>query len=421
MVSPAAGQFLAGHRSVIAQAAARAGLPVSVVVGVRFALEPGRGPNALPVRPALLASVAGVFGVVAAFTFSAGVSEAAGNPARFGQTQQLEIYLGFGGDEAVRPAPVLAAIARDPAVAAVNDSRIQVARSGDTTFAVFTYAPVGAPLATVLSEGRLPARQDEIVLGRRTAAAVRARVGSRVSITGSGTVTMTVTGIGFVPAGLQNGYTEGGWVTAAAYDRLFAAGPLPYMWHVAHIAVRPGIDPAVVAARVRSVLAAAKGTDLARETGVDRVNVGVPAAPPMEIIEIRDVAAMPALLGGFLAALAAGAIGHALATAVRRRRHELAVLRALGMTRPQARLAVVVQAVVLAMIGLLFGVPLGLAVGRTVWRLVADVTPLQYVPPTAPPALVLIAPATLLLAALLAAWPGRAAARLPVARALGTE
>ena len=70
------------RRSTVAAAAAGAGFPVPVVVGARFALEPGRGRSAVPVRPALVGAVAGVLGVLAAFTFSAGVSDAAAHPAR---------------------------------------------------------------------------------------------------------------------------------------------------------------------------------------------------------------------------------------------------------------------------------------------------------------------------------------------------
>ena len=75
----------------------------------------------------------------------------------------------------------------------------------------------------------------------------------------------------------------------------------------------------------------------------------------------------------------------------------------------------------LAVIGLLFGVPLGLAIGRTVWRVVADYTPVQYVPPMAVWALLLVGPAALLIANLLAAWPGHRAARLRIAHILRTE
>ena len=96
------------RRSVFA-APARAGAPVPVLIGTRFALEPGRGRSALPVRPALMGAVAGVLGVLAAFTFSAGVTDAAANPARFGQTHQLESYIGENGQDFGPACPVRAA------------------------------------------------------------------------------------------------------------------------------------------------------------------------------------------------------------------------------------------------------------------------------------------------------------------------
>jgi ABC-type antimicrobial peptide transport system permease subunit len=136
---------------------------------------------------------------------------------------------------------------------------------------------------------------------------------------------------------------------------------------------------------------------------------------------VKDVAALPLALGAFLVLLAVGAVGHALATAVHRRRSELAVLRALGMTPRQSRLVVVTQASVLAAVGLAVGVPLGVAVGRFVWRLVAVNTPLAYHPPLALWALVLIGPLALLAANLLAAWPAQRAARLRSAQILRAE
>jgi len=130
---------------------------------------------------------------------------------------------------------------------------------------------------------------------------------------------------------------------------------------------------------------------------------------------------LPFTLGGFLVLLAVGAVGHALATAVRRRRHELAVLRALGVTRMQSRLVVVTQASLLAAIGLAFGVPLGMVLGRVAWRAVAQATPLAYHPPLALVAIALVGPLALLTANLLAAWPGHRAARLHSAQILRAE
>jgi hypothetical protein len=59
--------------------------------------------------------------------------------------------------------------------------------------------------------------------------------------------------------------------------------------------------------------------------------------------------------------------------------------------------------------------------GRTVWRYVADTTPLVYVPPIALLALLLVIPIALVAANMLAAWPGHRAASLRVSHVLRTE
>jgi len=147
-------------------------------------------------------------------------------------------------------------------------------------------------------------------------------------------------------------------------------------------------------------------------------------SPTEQIVEaaiLDEARVLPLMLGGFLALLALGAVGHALATAVRRRGHDLAVLRAVGMTRWQARGVVVTQASLLALAGLLFGVPLGLAVGRTLWRVVAEYTPVFYAPPVALLALLLVGPLAVLAANGLAAWPGRRVSRTRIAHVLRAE
>ena len=146
-----------------------------------------------------------------------------------------------------------------------------------------------------------------------------------------------------------------------------------------------------------------------------------PPEPISALAELQQVRKFPLVLAAFLAVLALGAVGHVLATAVRRRRHDVAVLRAVGLTRHQCRTLVVTQASLLAMIGLLVGVPVGLAFGRLVWRYVADTTPLYYVAPVAWWALILIAPVALLAANLLAVRPARRAASMPVGQVLRVE
>jgi hypothetical protein len=221
---------------------------------------------------------------------------------------------------------------------------------------------------------------------------------------------LTVTGLAFVPEAPHNDYVTGGWVTAAGYDQLFdpdnEVSPA-FKFRIVFIAVDPGAEPDAVAGRLTEA-------------------VGIPELifhpeDPGPIAELRQVRTLPVFLGAFLTVLALGAVGHALATAVRKRRHDVAVLRAVGLTPTQSRTVVVTQATVLAVVGLVVGIPLGLAVGRTVWRYVADTTPLFYVPPAAMLAVLLAVPAALLAANVLAAWPGHRAASLRVSRVLRAE
>jgi ABC-type antimicrobial peptide transport system permease subunit len=75
----------------------------------------------------------------------------------------------------------------------------------------------------------------------------------------------------------------------------------------------------------------------------------------------------------------------------------------------------------IAAAGLILGVPLGIVAGRLVWRHLADNFPVVYVPPLALLAVLLVVPAALVLANLLAAVPARSAARIRPAEALRTE
>lgn len=401
-----------GHQSAVARATVRAGLPVPVVIGTRFALESGRGRSAVPTRPALIGAVAGVLGVLAAFTVAHGVSDAAGNPTRFGQTHQLLAYTGLGGEDFGPVGQILTRLSANRDVRAVDDAKLGVATGprGSNAITLFSYTPVRAALPVVLASGQMPATAGEVVLAPRTANALHARVGDKVTLTGDrAAVPLTVSGIGFVPVGPHNDYAEGGWVSGAGYDRLFRG----FQYHVALVALRDGVDPHAAATALTNDVVTA--IPPATGFGFDF------AYQPTQLAQIRQVRVLPVALGAFLAVLAIGAVGHGLATAVRRRSHDLAVLRALGMTRRQCRWIVIVQAMVLALVGLVFGVPLGVALGRLVWRAVADSTPVQYVSPIATWALLLIAPATLLTASLLATWPARRAAKLRIAKILRTE
>lgn len=206
------------RRSAIAATTSRAGLAVPVVIGARFAFEQERGQYAVPVRPAVVGAVAGDLGVLAAFTFAAGVSDAAANPARFGQTWQLATFLGLNGHDFGPASQVVRAVAADRDVIGVDDARIGGGQSGQVSIESYTYDPVaGKRPSIVLAAGRLPAARNEIALAPITARQLHAVTGSTIRITGgSAPRVVKVTGIGFVPAGPHNGDADGAWLTRPA-------------------------------------------------------------------------------------------------------------------------------------------------------------------------------------------------------------
>ena len=116
-----------------------------------------------------------------------------------------------------------------------------------------------------------------------------------------------------------------------------------------------------------------------------------------------------------------GWVAHALVTTVRRRRHDLAIMRSFGFTARQSRVAIAWQATLLAVAGVIVGVPLGIVAGRTIWRWLADEYPVVYTPPIEVVAVLLVVPAALLVVNAIAVAPGRAAARIRPAEALRVE
>ncbi len=394
------------RRSTVAEWTRRLSLPLTLTLGTRLALESGRGRTAVPVRPALTGAVVGVLGVVAATTFQAGLTDAVDNPERYGQTWQAGGLLGLNGHDFLKPTQVttaLRSIAARPDVAGVNDTRIVPVTIGGQSLSVFSLSPIGGGITPVSIDGRDPRTDDEIELGPLTAKQLDVRPGQRVTVKGERTLTLTVTGVGFVPVFSHSEYDDGGWVTGDTFSSLYPSGF--YKFHAFVVRFRPGTDAASASARIT----AATGLPLD------------PPATPSDVVNLHHVRLFPTLIGLFLALLAIGAVGHALATAVHRRRRDMAVLRVLGLTGPQVRATVAWQATTLAVGGLLFGIPLGYALGRSLWRAVAERTPVQYAPPLALLTLLLVTPISVLTVTLLAAYPGHRAVRQRLSSVLRAE
>lgn len=377
--------------------------PLTLGLGTRFAVAGRSSRNASSSRPALIGVALVITGVIGALTFAHGIADATDGYRRFGQTFELATFLGAGGTDSFDAASTFATIAADPDVDGMIDALDESARTDTGSVALFTYAPVGRPVDVIVTDGRLPTTASEIALAPRSARQEHVGVGDTMSVSGPrGSRTLTVTGIAFVPAGPHNGYATGGWVLADTFHELFDG----FRFHFAIVSTRPGVDPQSVIDRMAS-----QGIDMGT----------APIVPVTERAELAELRTVPLLLAGFLALLGVGAVAHALASTARRRRHDIAMLRTLGMRPRDSGAIIFVQAGVIALVGLVVGVPVGLLVGHTVWRSVAIDTPIEFVAPERWPLVALTALAVVGLAALLAVWPSRRLATLHLGRELRSE
>src|SRR5205807_1900502 len=95
------------------------------------------------------------------------------------------------------------------------------------------------------------------------------------------------------------------------------------------------------------------------------------ALRPSDVENLRRVDSLPSILAGLFAAIALFTVGHMLVSSVRRRRHDVAILRTMGFVRRQVAATVAWQATTVVLVGLVVGLPLGIAAGRWAWGLVA--------------------------------------------------
>lgn len=396
-------QTPSGERRTGLVASLRRVAPLPIGLGTTMALVPGRGRAGLPVRPALLGAVVGILGVVGAITLHHGLTDALEHPERVGVTWDAQATPLLEGDDPQRNDEALQALAEQAArqrdVGAAAIFHRQVRPVNGTGVPLHAVEPLEGDIELGLLNGRAPTRRDEAAIGPATARQLGVELGDSVRV-GEAGKRMRIVGRTLFPSEVHGGFDEGLWVTPEALGRVDER----------QVVVRwsRGVDEAAALGRFQGAVA-----PLAEEVG--------PAELPSELTNLKTVRTLPIVLVAFLAALAASTLAHVLAAAVRRRRQEIAVYRALGFTRRMIRTVLRSQGTTIGLIGLLVGIPLGLAAGRLGWKWVADQVPLQFVSPFALGLTLLVIPAALFAAMLLAVLPGRRAARLHPAEALRTE
>jgi putative ABC transport system permease protein len=402
-----------------------ANVPLPAVIGLRLAFEAGAGRTAVPVRSVMAGSAVAVTALVAAITFGASLQHLVSHPRQFGWDWDVALVddSGYGN---TNPSATQAVLGNDPDVAAWGGAFFGADAIDGRNLPLLGMEP-GSAVVPPIREGRMIERPDEVVLGTATLGDLHKQIGDTVSstsgplrIVGSATLPTigqvhgdhTSLGVGgIVETTRLPGYarnidsssasSEGATVTAADY------GP-----NVVFVRFRPGADKAAVIGRLNAA------ADHLSDGGGLAVT---PVQRSAEIVNSDDIGSSPTLLGVAVAVAALAALAVALTGAVRQRRRDLALLKALGFTRRQLSAAVAWQATATMGVGLAVGVPLGVVVGRFLWGRFANQLDVLAEPAIPLGLIAAVILAALVAANVLSALPARYARAVPVSLVLRTE
>ena len=397
------------------------GLSAPAVEGVRFALDPGAGRNAVPVRSAILGTALALWVVVTTVTFGASLDSLVSHPNLYGWNWDYQLSGGSGSGD-IPATQVTRLLEADHSVSAWSDAYFADLKIDGQTVPVLGGTP-NAPVQPPVLSGHGLQGSGQIVLGPLTLSQLGKHVGDAAEVdTGAarpsrlqivGTATMPTIG----DSGEQHLEMGSGALLSSTLIPPAARNPFddPTTGPEAiFVRLKSGVDHQ---AALESLQRIANATSTPSNFGVAVTSVLRPA----EIVNYRSMGTTPVLLGVSLATGAVAALGLTLVASVRRRRRDLAVFKTLGFTRRQLAATVAWQSSVSVVIGVVVGVPLGIITGRWLWTLFA--TEINAVPtPTVPVGwIVAIAVGALVLANLVAAIPGRLAARTPTALVLRAD
>ena len=405
----------------LVRASANAGLPISTVTGVRFALESGEGRSATPVRSAIVGTVLAVTILMTTLTFGASLNGLVSRPSLYGWNWNYAILAGFAGAEDM-PGPQSAAF--------MNEDRDVQSWSGVYTVgakldgqdvSMLTESP-GAAVAPPILSGHGLDRGDQVVIGSATLTQLHKRVGDSVTFN-NGTSkprSLLIVGTATMPA-IEDGLGMGSGALVATsnfpHSLLNVQHAPVYGPNAILVRIRPGITPS---AAYRSLLKVDREINaVPKDTGLAGGVVTV--LRPVEIVNFHSMGTTPTVFAACLAFGAIAALGITLGASVRRRRRDLALLKALGFTQRQLASAIAWQSSVAAFFGALFGIPLGIVIGRELWILFARSIDAVPDPTISPLTIVIVALGTVVFANIVAAVPGRIAARTSTALVLRTE
>ncbi len=403
-----AGDERVSRASRVADALARGGFSPPVVTGVRLALEPGRGRNAVPVRSVLMGATLSIAAVVAAFLFGRSLELMTSAPAAYGWNWD---YVGPGGEDPEFVDEVQQKLVASKEIGEISRVQLKTISFEGDEIDTIAFTPLKGSVLPSLLEGAYPATDDEIALATKTMRSAGVGVGDQARLPGSAEacggeeaegcpLTLRVVGR-IVFWGEDADPDDGAMLTEQGQARIRGSeGFADFLIRI------PSEGNAEATERaIRDV------------TGAD----ALPPRIPTSIANLDRVRSMPVALAALLAALALATLVHALVTCVRRRARDLAILKTLGLVRRQVIGTVACQGTTMIGVALVVGLPLGVMAGRLAWAQVADRMGVKTFHALDLATLALGSLAVLVLANVVSWLPGRIAARVRPAVVLRSE
>ena len=351
-VSRSGQRHTAARRSRVAAALAQAGRAPAQVIGVRMALETGEGHSAVPVRSTLAGAIVGIASIVAALTFTTSINHLLDTPRLRGVSWDAVIGDAFDPGDANQVLPV---VRHTRAVDQISAGGAGTLTIGGRSITAVGMDRITGNIQPVLLAGHVPLRDDEIVLANRTLRDLHTHIGGVVTASsGSRSARMLVVGTAVAPTLPTEAFnSRGAFLTFNGLRTLLPSNAEDiFLFRVRHHA------------QLSSVIAT-----------IHRSLPGVAIRRPStsgDIDEIAHVRDLPLVLAGVLALLSAATLAHLIVTAVRTRRTQFAILKAIGFVGRQVQAAVAWQATTTVVVALCIAIPAGYVLGRLGWSVLAD-------------------------------------------------
>lgn len=392
------------RRATVAERLGRMGAPIGLVLGAYLAFARGRRARPTPSRQAIAGGAALLAIVVTLAIYVAGVDRLYSVRAAHGWRWDAAIgnvNFPLAKDTSKR----LAADADVRSVTPVTYGQAEL--DGEST-EVLAFDPAGDRPPDVIA-GRLPRSAQEIALGAGMLDRLDVRIGSTVRLSledsefeltrAARTRRLEVVGQTLSPV---FGESDAASIGVVTLDAIEAAGG----------DANPKIVLVEVAGRDRRATLARLDRRYTEEIETDFV--------PAQIVNRHRVRNLPLIGLALAAAMGMIVLLYVLALTIRLRRHDLAVIRAIGLPARQLRRLLAWEGSIVIFAAFAVGIPLGLLTGAALWRRVAG--PMGVHDDVVVPALLFavipIAAAVVLAAAV---YFGRGARRTEVAPLLSAE